>query len=175
MTLPGILVRMSGFRTSLCARERAQEARTAVRETVVAPWWSRLEENRIGYWRLFLREKLFLRAKVAVGSWQGSSAGALGVETGGLLRLLVLFNFPNFRNRPGVYTRISEFRSWIRNVIENWAWSNVHQTAKQRSNSSQLMTGADPKCSSTSCGLFHAFVIQTDLSIQLKPTDALRL
>ena len=56
---------------------------------------------------------------MAVGSWQGSSAGALGVETGGMLRLFLLFNFSNFRNRPGVYTRISEFRSWIRNVIEN--------------------------------------------------------
>ena len=78
-----------------------------------------MEENQIGGLRIFLKEKLFLRAKVAVGSWQGSSAGALGVETGGMLRLFLLFNFSNFRNRPGVYTRISEFRSWIRNVIEN--------------------------------------------------------
>ena len=40
--LPGILVRTSGFRISLSVREQAQEAKTAVRETVVVLWWSRL-------------------------------------------------------------------------------------------------------------------------------------
>ena len=39
--LPGTLVRMSGFPISLSAREQAQEVKTAVRETVVAQWWSR--------------------------------------------------------------------------------------------------------------------------------------
>ena len=39
--LAGILVKMSGFPISLSAREQAQEVKTAVRETVVALWWSR--------------------------------------------------------------------------------------------------------------------------------------
>jgi len=33
---------MSGFPISLSAREQAQEVKTAVRETVVALWWSRV-------------------------------------------------------------------------------------------------------------------------------------
>ena len=44
--LPGILVRMSGFRISLSAREQAQEAKTAVRETVAVLWWSRSAKKK---------------------------------------------------------------------------------------------------------------------------------
>ena len=50
--------------------------------------------------------KTFLPCQGKDGRWQLAGIISWGIGCGD-------------RNRPGVYTRISEFRSWIRNVIEN--------------------------------------------------------
>merc|ERR550525_1264751 len=88
--LPGILVRTSGFRISLSAREQAQEAKTAVRETVAVLWWSRV--------------------RAAGGSWQESSAGGSAVGTG--IVLVSTRGSPSSVHGSGMLLRTE---SWRRN------------------------------------------------------------
>ena len=127
--------------TSLTASSYARAKQAGTRATVTAEghWssgWGPVEKIHTSYFFCPPRTEMVATASPA---W---SVGELAVEKGHWavknwkckmlptnvqnIHTNQTFHVLSYRNRPGVYTRISEYRTWIRNVLRSgWVFQRI--------------------------------------------------